>query len=79
MTTATEKRGHRASTKLIVDLWKEGRSVAGIVMELKAVYGLELKARSVLRQIRRLREDDNTIPPAQGGGTGDLLDERAQW
>ncbi len=79
MTTMIIRRGQRGRTKLVVDLWKEGRSVAGVIMEVEESFGFTFKPSSLLRQLRRLREGDRSIPPARHAGTGDLLDMRASW
>lgn len=73
---------------MMVRLWCEGRSVAGIQMEVANELGLKCSPRRILQRIRRRRRDDPRIPRAlytpedfaraiQAGKPIDPLDQRA--
>lgn len=71
-----------------VELWNDGRSIAGIVMELEAEFGLEISARRCWQRIQERRKAGHQVRPAlytpadymraqQEGEPLSLLDQRA--
>lgn len=68
---------HKERRALALELWRDGRSVAGIILEISREYGYKLGAAQVLGMIRRARMKDSRVPPAAPSPTGDALDVRA--
>lgn len=53
----------REARKLAIELWRDGRSIAGIIMECRDQWGVEFAPRALFKMLARARRADPTIPP----------------
>lgn len=68
----------RADAKaLAIQLWREGRSLAGIIFEVVQAHGIEFRPRPLLKMIERARLKDATIPRPFRDGSISHEDTRA--
>ncbi|MBK9975414.1 MAG: hypothetical protein IPP14_11645 [Planctomycetes bacterium] len=62
---------------LAIELWRDGRSVAGILMETSRATGIEQTPKALLAMLARARVRDASIPPALRSNKANPLDTRA--